>query len=176
MNLVSCLVSWINGSFVFGLDSDDSEVFKRTVDWAVKTGITTATFHIATPYPGTEFYHKMQSEERLLTNDWDRYDTRQVVFQPVGMTAAELKDGYDSAYRDFYSWSAIAGSSLFHGSLKHQLKHFFHTGGWKKFEPLWNMIIQIKKLNQTTPLLEAVLSKASRLEDGPQTKPLGKGG
>ena len=26
----------INGSFVFGLDSDDSEVFKRTVDWAVK--------------------------------------------------------------------------------------------------------------------------------------------
>ncbi len=26
----------INGSFVFGLDNDDSEVFKRTADWAVK--------------------------------------------------------------------------------------------------------------------------------------------
>ena len=166
----------INGSFVFGLDSDDSEVFKRTVDWAVKMGITTATFHIATPYPGTEFYHKMQLEQRLLTNDWDCYDTRQVVFQPVGMTAAELKEGYDSAYWDFYSWSAIARSSLFHGSLKHQLKHFFYTSGWKKFEPLWNMIIQMKKLNQTTPLLEAILSKVSRLEDGFQTKTLGKGG
>jgi len=70
----------INGSFVFGLDGDDSEVFKRTVDWAVKMVITTATFHIDTPYPGTEFYHKMQSEQRLLTNDWDCYDTRQVVF------------------------------------------------------------------------------------------------
>ncbi len=37
----------INGSFVFGLDGDDPDVFRRTVDWAVENGITTATFHIA---------------------------------------------------------------------------------------------------------------------------------
>ena len=41
----------INGSFVFGLDGDDPDVFARTVDWAVQSGITTATFHILTPYP-----------------------------------------------------------------------------------------------------------------------------
>src|SRR5437016_1236381 len=35
----------INGSFVFGLDGDDRDVFARTVDWAVQAGITTATFH-----------------------------------------------------------------------------------------------------------------------------------
>ncbi|MCB0032379.1 MAG: hypothetical protein KDE51_00040, partial [Anaerolineales bacterium] len=44
---------------------------------------------------------------------------------------------------------------------KHQLKHFFYTGGWKKFEPLWNMVIQLKKLNLMTPLLEGVLSKVT---------------
>src|ERR1044072_736004 len=33
----------INGSFVFGLDGDDPDVFRRTVDWAVDVGITTAT-------------------------------------------------------------------------------------------------------------------------------------
>ena len=43
----------INGSFVFGMDEDDEDVFQRTVDWAVERGITTATFHIMTPYPGT---------------------------------------------------------------------------------------------------------------------------
>ena len=43
----------INGSFVFGLDGDDRDVFPRTVDWAVRSGITTATFHVLTPYPGT---------------------------------------------------------------------------------------------------------------------------
>ena len=43
----------INGSFVFGMDDDDEDVFRRTVDWAIEHGITTATFHIQTPYPGT---------------------------------------------------------------------------------------------------------------------------
>ena len=44
----------INGSFVFGMDDDDDDVFRRTVDWAIANGITTATFHIQTPYPGTD--------------------------------------------------------------------------------------------------------------------------
>src|SRR4030095_14353968 len=39
----------INGSFVFGLDDDDKDVFKRTVDWAVQSGLITSTFHILTP-------------------------------------------------------------------------------------------------------------------------------
>jgi hypothetical protein len=29
----------INGSFVFGLDGDRGDVFERTVDWAVTSGI-----------------------------------------------------------------------------------------------------------------------------------------
>lgn len=33
----------INGSFVFGLDGDTPDVFKRTVSWAIESGITTAT-------------------------------------------------------------------------------------------------------------------------------------
>src|SRR5205814_6204935 len=33
----------INGSFVFGMDDDDASVFRRTVDWAIAHGITTAT-------------------------------------------------------------------------------------------------------------------------------------
>lgn len=151
----------INGSFVFGLDGDTSTVFDSTVKWAIDQGITTATFHVATPYPGTAFYRKMQESNRILTNDWDLYDTRHVVFSPRGMTAGELKEGYDRAYREFYRWGAIVKASLFHGSAKHQLKHFFYTSGWKKFEPLWNLVIQAKKLNLMTPLLEAVLSKVT---------------
>ena len=50
----------INGSFVFGMDDDDEDVFRRTVDWAIEHGITTATFHIQTPYPGTKLFARMQ--------------------------------------------------------------------------------------------------------------------
>ena len=43
----------VNGSFVFGMDDDDTTVFDRTVEWAVEQGVETSTFHVLTPYPGT---------------------------------------------------------------------------------------------------------------------------
>ena len=56
-----------------------------------------------------------------------------------------------------------------HGTLKHQAKHFFYAAGWKKFEPLWNVVIRARQLGCMTPLLEAVLAKVSQSE--PQTSP-----
>jgi radical SAM superfamily enzyme YgiQ (UPF0313 family) len=149
----------INGSFVFGLDDDDRDVFKRTGEWGVKNSLTTATYHILTPYPGTRLFKNMENQGRLLTYNWDLYDTRSVVYKTVNLTAKELKDGYDQAYRDFYSWTNIIRSSLGHESLKHKLKHFFYTGGWKKFEPVWNFLIKTGSLSKMLPLLETILSK-----------------
>ena len=154
----------INGSFVFGMDEDDTDVFRRTVDWAVEHGVTTATFHIQTPYPGTRLHAEMQRLGRITTRDWTLYDTRHVVYQPARLRPQELKEGYDWAYREFYRWGAIAKASLYHGSLKHQAKHFFYASGWKKFEPLWDLVIRLKQLNWMTPLLEGVLSRVSRSE------------
>ncbi|RYD56521.1 MAG: B12-binding domain-containing radical SAM protein [Sphingobacteriales bacterium] len=149
----------INGSFVFGLDDDDKDVFKYTVDWAVSQGITTSTFHILTPYPSTRLYQQMEADGRILHRDWDKYDTRQVVYQTKGLSAAELKQGYDWAYNSFYSWQNIAKASVQHDSVKHMLKHFAYAGGWKKFEPAWNFLIKTQGLNKTLPVLEAILSK-----------------
>jgi radical SAM superfamily enzyme YgiQ (UPF0313 family) len=151
----------INGSFVFGMDDDDADVFARTVDWAIEHGITTATFHIQTPYPGTRLFARMQDEGRITTRNWDRYDTRHVVYRPAQLKPDVLKNGYDWAYREFYRWPSIARASLSHGSLKHQRKHFFYATGWKKFEPLWNLVIRARQLSRMTPLLEAVLSKVT---------------
>ena len=148
----------INGSFVFGLDEDDPDVFKRTVDWAVKNSLTTCTFHILTPYPGTRLFKDMEAQGRILHRNWDQYDTRQVVYKTVGLSATELKAGYDDAYRCFYSWKNIARASLGHEQLKHMIKHFAYAGGWKKFEPMWNFMIKTQGLNKMLPLLEAILS------------------
>ncbi len=149
----------INGSFVFGLDDDDESVFDRTVEWAVKNGITTSTFHILTPYPGTRLYKDMYEQGRILTNNWDLYDTRHVVYETKKLSAEALKAGYDKAYKDFYSWRNIWQAAKTHEDLKHQIKHLFYSGGWKKFEPVWNFLIKTKGLNQMLPALEAILSK-----------------
>jgi radical SAM superfamily enzyme YgiQ (UPF0313 family) len=154
----------INGSFVFGMDDDDEDVFARTVDWAVAHGLTTATFHIQTPYPGTRLFARMQAEGRIVSRDWDMYDTRHVVFQPARLKPDALEAGYRRAYRDFYRWSSILQASTAHGSLKHQAKHFFYAAGWKKFEPIWNFMIRARQLGCMTPVLEAILSKVSHAE------------
>ena len=151
----------INGSFVFGMDDDGEDVFRRTVDWAIEHGITTATFHIQTPYPGTRLHARMVSEGRMLTRDWNLYDTRHVVYRPAQLRPEVLKAGYDWAYREFYRWTSIARASLHHGTLKHQAKHFFYASGWKKFELAWDLLIRARQLNQVTPLLEGVLSRVS---------------
>jgi len=150
----------INGSFVFGLDGDDRDVFTRTVDFAVTHGITTATFHILTPYPGTQLHSEMAKRGRLTTSNWDLYDTRHVVYQPTGLTAHELKEGYDWSYREFYSWSNIVRAASAHESLRHTLKHLAYSAGWKKFEPAWDLVIRLRQLTQMRPLLEAVLAPA----------------
>jgi len=164
----------INGSFVFGMDDDDKDVFSRTVDWAIDHGITTATFHIQTPYPGTRLYAAMVREGRMLTHDWRLYDTRHVVYRPALLKPQALKAGYDWAYREFYRWSSIARASLQHGTLKHQAKHFFYAAGWKKFEPLWGLLIRARQLTRVTPLLEGVLSRVTRMKTEEGNQPLPK--
>lgn len=149
----------INGSFVFGMDDDDASVFGRTVEWAVANGVATSTFHIQTPYPGTRLHERMKAEGRILHSNWDLYDTRHTVFRPARLSPGALEEGYWRAYEDFYAWSNIWRGAGAHETLKHRAKHFFYAAGWKKFEPLWDIVIKARRLDMMTPLLEAVLSR-----------------
>lgn len=158
----------INGSFVFGMDEDDEAVFDRTVDWAVAQGIETATFHILTPYPGTALYERMAAQNRLLHSDWDRYDTRHVVFQPKHLTPEQLETGYWRAYRDFYRWSAIWQGARTKENVWGQTRHVAYAAGWKKFEPLWDLVIRAKQVTYTLPVLEGILAGFGKLSSTEQ--------
>jgi len=149
----------INGSFVFGLDEDREDVFERTVDWALAQGLTTATFHIATPYPGTAYYAQIEREGRLLHQNWELYDTRHAVFAPRHMSTETLESGYWRAYRDFYRWSNIAQAACHGGTVAHRLRRFAYAAGWKKFEPLWDLVIRTRRLASMLPLLEGILDR-----------------
>jgi len=148
----------VNGSFVFGLDGDGPDVFSRTVDWAASRGLVTATFHVATPYPGTEFFKEIEGQGRLLHREWDRYDTRQAVFQPAKLSPQQLEDGYWRAYREFYSWANIARGARAHAHPRDSMRHLAYAGGWKKLEPLWDKVIRSGSLQTMRPMLEGVLT------------------
>jgi radical SAM superfamily enzyme YgiQ (UPF0313 family) len=147
----------VNSSFVFGMDGDDEGVFERTVEWAIQQGVETATFHILTPYPGTALHARLESQGRITSQDWDLYDTRHAVFRPVRMSAEALEAGYWRAYRDFYRWGSILRSAWTKPELSSKLRHFAYAAGWKKFEPVWDWVIRLKRVGHFVPFLEAIL-------------------
>ncbi len=158
INRLHSLGVMVNGSFVFGMDDDDESVFDRTVDWAVEQGIETATFHILTPYPSTALYQRMQEAGRIVHQNWDLYDTRHVVFKPRKIRAEQLEAGYWRAYKKFYEWGAIFRGASTKLNLIEKLRHIGYAGGWKKFEPLWDLIIRARRVSNMLPVLEAILS------------------
>ncbi|HEX2077337.1 MAG TPA: radical SAM protein [Longimicrobium sp.] len=159
----------VNGSFVFGMDGDDEGVFDRTVDWAVEQGIETATFHILTPYPGTALYDRMAAAGRLLHSRWELYDTRHTVFRPARMTPEALEAGYWRAYERFYRWSSILRGAATKPTLRDFARHTAYAGGWKKLEPLWDMVIRARRIAGMRPVLEGVLTGFGRLKPAART-------
>ena len=155
----------VNASFVFGMDEDDNDVFDRTVEWAIEQGIETATFHILTPYPATALYKRIKAENRITTSNWDLYDTRHAVFMPKQISAMELEAGYWRAYREFYRWGSIIRSAQVHENISDQIRHLAYAGGWKKFEPIWDLVIRAKRVANFLPLLESVLGRAGTVNE-----------
>jgi radical SAM superfamily enzyme YgiQ (UPF0313 family) len=102
----------IIGSFIFGLDDDEPDVFQRTFDFIMDNQIDAAQFHILTPLPGTRLYQEMDQAGRIIERDWARYHTGEVVFTPLKMTREELQQGYFWAYHRTYSMDQVIKRSL----------------------------------------------------------------
>ncbi len=97
----------IEGSFIFGLDSDDKSVFEKTLAFAKDNNLALASFGILTPYPGTRLEKRLREEGRIITTNWGLYDCGHTVFRPKNMTIEELQEGLDWTWWNFYSYSSI---------------------------------------------------------------------
>jgi radical SAM superfamily enzyme YgiQ (UPF0313 family) len=110
----------IDGSFVFGFDTDDESVFDRTLEFVFKAKLEVAYFSILTPYPGTRVHKRMTEENRILTRDWSIYDANHLVYRPKKLSPERLLDGYFESLKHVYSFPSI-------------LKRLWGTTAWKNF-------------------------------------------
>ena len=62
-----------------------------------------AEFHILTPFPGTVLYKRLKEENRILTEEWDKYTYTNVVFKPKNMTTDQLFEGTRKVAKKYYS-------------------------------------------------------------------------
>lgn len=103
------IATW--GSFVFGFDTDDSEVFDRTVEFGIEMQLTMALYAILTPYPGTQLYRRLLAEGRLTDPQWwlrADHDAGSPYFVPRTMSREKLREGWVRAWTRFYSLSSMA--------------------------------------------------------------------
>jgi radical SAM superfamily enzyme YgiQ (UPF0313 family) len=92
----------VQGCFVFGFDHDDAGVFAATVERINELRVDIPRYSLYTPYPGTTLFHRLRAERRILSYNWNDYDTMHVVIQPAQLTPRELYDGFKWAYRETF--------------------------------------------------------------------------
>jgi len=98
------------GSFVFGFDTDDPEVFDRTAEFGIEMKLTMALYAMLTPYPATQLYRRLKAEGRLTDERWwlgAHHDAGSPYFVPKRMTRDALREGWQRAWQRFYSPSSI---------------------------------------------------------------------
>jgi radical SAM superfamily enzyme YgiQ (UPF0313 family) len=135
-----------HASMVFGFDEEEKSIFEETLEFLVRNKISTVSFNVLTPYPGTRIYDRFKKEGRLLTEDWKYYDHNTVVFKPKNMTPQELMEGHLWVRRKFYSLGSIA--KRFSGTLSHPLLYTAMNFGYRKSikEDLENLDNEISRL------------------------------
>jgi len=116
----------INGTFMFGLDTDGPDCFARTVDFVQEANIDLPRYAIYTPFPGTPVFKRLQDEGRILTTRWSLYDAQHVVFKPKLLTEQQLYEGHIWAWEQTYS-------------IRNMMKRVWHSGAPKIISSLTNV-------------------------------------
>jgi hypothetical protein len=95
------------------------------------------------------------------------------VFRPARLSAEQLEHGYRWAYKEFYRWRSILRGACAHDDRLAGLRHFAYAAGWKKFEPLWDVVIRViraRRAGMMLPMLEAILSEFGRRSSRRQSR------
>jgi len=105
----------VYATFVFGYDTDTKDDFKRTLDFAIDQKFAITAFNHLVPFPGTPLYQRLESQGRLLYDNWwlrENGKFGEVVFQPKNMSPEELAENCYKCREGFYGYGSIAKRML----------------------------------------------------------------
>jgi len=111
----------ILGAFVFGFDHENKDVFDQTLEFTTECQLDCVELRILAPFPGTRLYSRLLKEGRLFVPNWwlQGYPPDTLLFQPKGMTAEALIEGFIRLNRQTYSYGSM-------------IKRFFGINPWKR--------------------------------------------
>ena len=111
----------ILGAFIFGFDHETKDVFDQTLEFITECRLDCVELRILAPFPGTRLFSRLLKEGRLFIPNWwlHGYPPDTLLFQPKGMKAEDLIEGFIRLNRQTYSYGSI-------------IKRFFGINPWKR--------------------------------------------
>lgn len=100
------------GTFIVGFDGDTPRVFDDLAEFVDEIEIDIPRFAVLTPFPGTPLFNRLKHEGRILTENWQVYDSIRVVFTPDGMSVSDLQRGILKVWQNTFKSSRILKRAL----------------------------------------------------------------
>ena len=89
--------------FIIGLPGETWKSANRAINFAIELDSDYAIFHIATPFPGTEFYEIAKENGWLVTSDWEKFEEEgSAVISTNNLSADDLVKLQKKAMNKFY--------------------------------------------------------------------------
>jgi len=100
------------GAFVLGGDDDEISIFDRTIKFIQSSGIDVLQVTKPTPLPGTQLWHELSSNKRIIKQnypeDWDDYRLTKLVFKPERMSIEDVYEGFTYLRLEYFGlWQRI---------------------------------------------------------------------
>jgi len=96
----------IIGAFVLGGDDEDISIFDSTLKFIESTGIDVLQITKPTPLPGTQLWHKLSNEGRILNQNfpkaWEEYRLTKMVYKPANMSIEDVYEGFTYIRKIYY--------------------------------------------------------------------------
>ena len=103
----------VSTEMILGTDSDTEESIRKTFDFVNRNRIPIPRFYILTPVPGTELFRQYKQQNRLLTEDLEKFDGTQCVHIPAKISPEKLTDMYWWLNGKVFSVSSILHRTIF---------------------------------------------------------------
>lgn len=133
-------------TFCFGLPGETGKTIQKSISHALSLEPDSVQFSILTPFPGTRLFEELDSQGRILTKDWSKYDGHyHCVFKPDNLSAGDLekakihayelwseyirkKRGFAEDVNRFYVYARSKGLSYTLDKTRNYLKRVFSRG------------------------------------------------
>ena len=92
---------------ILGLDGDTEESIKETYKFVMDMQLPVPKFYILTPIPGTELFYEYKEKNKLLHEDFTKYNGTRCVHKMNSKEPSELTKMYKWIVTKVYSYSSI---------------------------------------------------------------------